>query len=385
MTDNNVRDLKSDNDDTSLEPPPLPVPPLNRFQGSIVGCAVGDAVGAWAERRDAAESADYVKYFVSKFNFKNATKIHGKYKFGQYTDDTQLTRELTRSIVNNGGFDPEDFASRVASIFAKKHVVGSGGATREAAKRLHEGVPWDKAGTPLPRSGNGGAMRAAPIGCLHWNDVGACLKAAHDQAIVTHTAPMSVAGACTIAVAVAMALNASGRTSHPGEAGWWGWLARFVDRESTEMGDAIRELTKRHFSKAKKKEDSWDDVLAWLLEEDDPTWEGISPYAKTSVLWACYAVMRNPKDFWATIMDAIRVGGDVDSTAAMAGAISGAYLGLTGIPSEAFDNVAMHLHDAHAPEWGLSKLLELVEALHKVATADPEPEDEGFPEGLQGS
>ena len=226
-------------------------------------------------------------------------------------------------------------------------------------------------------------MRAGPIGLLHWDNVDACIKAAHDQSIITHQAPISIAGGVTIAVAVAMAVNASHSTSHPGEAGWWNWLARFVDRESEEMGNALRELTFLHFKKAKLNKDSWDDVEKWVLDQDDSSWDGVSPWAKTSVLWACYAVMRNPKDYWGTIMDAIRVGGDVDSTAAMAGAISGAYLGLTKIPPEAFEKVGMKLRDETAEEWDMPKLLGLVESLWQIATGKSSSDEETDPEASE--
>jgi ADP-ribosylglycohydrolase len=44
------------------------------------------------------------------------------------------------------------------------------------------------------------------------------------------------------------------------------------------------------------------------------------------VLWSLYSFLRSPEDYWETVCTAIAVGGDVDTTAAMAGAVSGAYL-----------------------------------------------------------
>lgn len=61
-------------------------------------------------------------------------------------------------------------------------------------------------------------------------------------------------------------------------------------------------------------------------------WQGISPFVIGSVLWSLYSFLRTPEDYWKTICTAIEVGGDVDTTASMAGAISGAYLGLEAIP-----------------------------------------------------
>ena len=62
-----------------------------------------------------------------------------------------------------------------------------------------------------------------------------------------------------------------------------------------------------------------------------------------------------------TFCTAIAVGGDMDTTAAMGGAISGAYLGLEAIPS----NLAYHLTD-HGT-WGFSELVELAHRCYSTA------------------
>jgi ADP-ribosylglycohydrolase len=52
------------------------------------------------------------------------------------------------------------------------------------------------------------------------------------------------------------------------------------------------------------------------------------------VLWSLYAFLRSPDDYWETICTAVSVGGDTDSMAAMAGAISGARVGRDGLPKD---------------------------------------------------
>jgi ADP-ribosylglycohydrolase len=65
-------------------------------------------------------------------------------------------------------------------------------------------------------------------------------------------------------------------------------------------------------------------------------------------------------DYWETICTAIQVGGDVDTTAAMAGAISGATVGLAGIPPEAARLVSDR--GSH----GFEALVELAGELHHL-------------------
>ena len=62
---------------------------------------------------------------------------------GQYTDDSQLARELMQSWVSCGGFNPVDYANRIAAIFVEDRIVGRGMATHHAAMRLADGNAWD--------------------------------------------------------------------------------------------------------------------------------------------------------------------------------------------------------------------------------------------------
>lgn len=311
-------------------------PKLHSYIGCILGCAIGDAVGAIIERESRSNALMFVKQVVTpkEWGLISPTCRGREWTFGQYTDDTQLSRELMISIVENGGFDPEDYANRIRMIFSEGRIVGGGQATAQAATALAQGAHWKDSGTPPPRAGNGGPMRAAPIGLLHWNDSEALLRDAWDQAYITHQAEVSCATAVAMAMATAMSLTASRETSHPGEYGWWMWLARFVRRANegvgTEFADDIEELAQRHF----KNQEKASEVLQWVLEMDKEStgpanahWDGISPWARTSTLWALYAFMRSPKDFWKTLSTALLAGGDTDTIAAMACALSGAYNG----------------------------------------------------------
>jgi ADP-ribosylglycohydrolase len=241
----------SSHSEAAEDDPPKP-PRVEQFKGCILGCALGDAVGAVIERKPTAAAQAYITKCVQKFDFSKVRAHHGGSAFGQYTDDTQLTRELALSIVDEGTFVPEDFAARVCRMFDENLIVGGGRATAAAAKLLKEGTSWRDSGSPPPAAGNGAAMRAAPIGLLYWNDGKGLLQAASDQAIITHKADMSVAGSMAIAMATAMCLNASVTTSSPKEPGWWSWLSRFIWAHYPEFGSDIAKLSKIVFDGRKK-------------------------------------------------------------------------------------------------------------------------------------
>ncbi len=176
-----------------------------RFAGCLVGQAVGDAMGFIVEGHPPATCSAFVETSLRPRELEGYSR--GLFPIGQYSDDTQLARELARSCVECGGFEPADYADRVASLFTENRIVGRGRATEQAAHRIAAGVPWEEAGTPAPAAGNGSAMRAAPVGLLFAHDPSAMVRAAHDQGRITHSDPRCSAGAIAIAGAVATVIR----------------------------------------------------------------------------------------------------------------------------------------------------------------------------------
>jgi hypothetical protein len=137
---------------------------LRQFSGCLIGQAVGDALGFVVEGLPTARCAAFVESALRTGQFGNYQR--GSFSIGQYSDDTQLARELARSLVERRRFEPADYARRIAALFTEARIVGRGRATEQAASRLAAGVPWEDSGTAPPSAGNGSAMRAAPIGLV---------------------------------------------------------------------------------------------------------------------------------------------------------------------------------------------------------------------------
>lgn len=336
-----------------------------KYIGCILGCAVGDAVGAPVEAKGTEHCQKYVTAHVKPKSFDHISRksrSQKRYPFGQVTDDTQLTKELMESIVQCGKFNPHDFAHRVGEAFKENRVIGYGKSTRKAASRILKGQNWQEAGTPAPAAGNGSAMRAAPIGLLFWKkeQTDDLYLAATLQGICTHDNPLCSAGAIAIATSVSLAI----RGEDPTKEVWWKHLAETVALADIEFG-----LDILHIWKAR----DW--TSAQMLKAlrtynvDLPgtrVWDGISPYVRPSVLWALFSFLKSPDDFWKTIQTSIWCGGDVDSTAAMAGAISGAYNGADAIPKQVVEKV----HDRDL--WSASDLILISKKLHEmVHVRDP--------------
>ncbi len=319
--------------------------PAAALTGCLLGQALGDALGFVVESRPADVAREYVRDCL--LADRAGQRAHPEFPFGQYSDDTQLARELLLSFVETGGWSPEVFARRVAVLFAEGRDVGAGPGTRSAAMRLLAGAHWRHAGTPPPYAGNGSAMRAAPIGLLFGGDLARVARAAMEQSMVTHLDPRCSAGAAAVAVAASIASRAE-----PIEAEeLLETVAGFTDGTDPSVAAAIRG--------AGRWLDLEPEAAAGRLHTErlDPAfaeeWQGISAFVTPSVVWSLYAFVRTPDDYWATVCTAIGVGGDTDTMAAIAGALSGARLGLAGLPAD----LVARLNDRGG--WGWEALSDL--------------------------
>ncbi len=328
------------------------LPREEQFSGSLVGQCLGDALGFVVEGYPREVCQSYVEGFLRKG--RAGEKGRPPFPFGQYSDDSQLARELLQSYVSQGYFDPADYARRIAAIFSEGRIVGPGGATTQAARRLIQGVPWEEAGTPPPAAGNGSAMRAGPIGLIFFDHPPKLTEAAHLQGWITHRDPRCSAGAIAIAGAVALALDPEPIQTFSFLEKLKGW----TQNRDPSLASGLEKLKEWLFLPPEKVAGP----ISRFGQDATPMegWEGISPFVTGSVLWSLYAFLRSPEDYWETLCTAIRAGGDVDTTAAMAGAISGAHLGLKALPLP----LAQRLTDRGS--WGFEELLELAKKAYRL-------------------
>lgn len=297
----------------------------NRILGSIIGQCVGDAIGFLVE----GATPDITEAYLDMLSI-DTTPLYGtaKFDFGQYTDDSQLARELLRSMIKHNGFYPNDYADRIVKMFASNYIVGRGNTCDNAANNLINGVSWRDSGIGPPSAGNGSAMRAAPVGLyFHRSEEHEeMIDAAKQQSIITHKDPRCIAGSVVVAASVAYLVDVS-----------------FLDvnRFIHYLVDLVRNISPIFAAEL-------ENLRAWLTlpydeavqtiakcgnPDSDDGWRWISPYVIPTVIWSLYCFLTNSTDYWGAIRTAIQAGGDTDTTAAITGAFSGAYLGIDEIPA----------------------------------------------------
>lgn len=318
----------------------------SRRAGCLLGQCLGDALGFPVEGFPADECEDYLEAVVKPAWFRH--KPDALFGFGQYTDDSQLARELLVSLAEHGGFNPEDYAARISDLFTTNKIVGRGLACDDAAGRLAQGIAWDEAGCPAPNAGNGTAMRAAPAGMIYYNDPDKMIEVARVQGWITHRDPRCDAGSIAIAGAVMLAMHDNVEPSE-----FCSQLSDWMEPAEPDFAELVRELPQVLDEPPHQAVRAIS--VAGFPPGGKPNWPGISPFVVPSVLWSLYCFLRTPDNVFESLWHSLACGGDVDSTAAMTGAISGAYVGVEELP----EHLVSQLHD-HGT-WGRDQLLELVD------------------------
>lgn len=289
-----------------------------------MGCAVGDALGAPLEGRPREKIATMQGIADGFRPFRHKKDV--EFPPGQYTDDTQLTLAIVKSLLTCGRVDPADIAAEFVKLWESNEIVGAGPVAHRAVRRLMEGVRWQDAAATDDLPLNGAAMRIAPVGLWRFDNADQLAHDAELASFVTHRHPLAVDGAIAVATAVAYAATSSEVETRDFLDAVHGSIAG----RSPGFADRVREL---HEWLTLAETAALEAIVA-----DEGRAEGrgfgVPVSVEPTVLASLYVFLKSPGDYVATVDRALRVGGDVDTVAAIAGAISGAHNGLGAIPAD---------------------------------------------------
>lgn len=276
----------------------------DRLIGSLLGLAVGDAVGTTVE-------------FKPRGTFPPMTDMVGGGPFdllpGQWTDDTSMALCLAESLQVHPKLDERDLMERFARWRSHGYNSATGecfdiGITTAAAisRYLRTGNPV--AGENGARSaGNGSIMRLAPVAIRWWRNPCVAEEVARRQSCVTHAATEAVEGCVLLLRAILAAISSQSgceiRVSQ--ERDWPCSLQRIATREWSSK--AVSEIASTGY------------VIDTL----------------EAALWSVYRT----SSFRDAILTAVNLGHDADTVGAVTGQIAGALYGASGIPGEWLDRL----------------------------------------------
>lgn len=298
----------------------MPSSRVAALEGCLLGCAVGDAIGLPYE----GISRERVKRWVH-FPLRHAL-LFGR---GMLSDDTDHNIFVAQALIRSGG-DVAAFRRCLAwrlRLWLLCFPAGIGMATLKSIVLLW--LAFSRSG--IFSAGNGPSMRSAIIGAAFSAD--AIARRSHVEAStdLTHIDPKALAGALAVAeIAARLAAGSWAQRPSPQE------LAAVL-RAVSSQPDWLAAV-------------SLIEVLCATCAPLESTPEefgsrnGVSGYALHTVPFAIIAWHRHFGDYRATIEAIVRAGGDVDTVAAIAGALAGITVGRSGIPLDWIEGVIDRPH-----------------------------------------
>lgn len=276
-----------------------------KYLGAMIGSALGDAIGELAFQYPERNKLSAV--------VESLAELH-------YTDDTAMAIGLATSLVSRGHLDGQHLGETFRRNFEQEPWRGyATGPPTIFSMVSSTGISYTKAAQSLfgggGSFGNGAAMRIAPLG-LFFHDSSEIYQQACGSAEITHAHPVGKDGAAVQAWAVSRAVRLDSLKEFLPQK----FIGSLVDfARTSEIQEKMRLLHK-------------------LIDENVPPAVaakhlGQSVAVQESMPFAIYSFVSNASSFEDCLYCAIMHGGDRDTLGAMAGAISGAYLGVEAIPS----------------------------------------------------
>ena len=273
----------------------------DRLLGSLLGLAVGDALGTAVE-------------FQARDSFPPVTGMTGGGVFnlapGQWTDDTSMALCIAASLTETGAYDPLDQLARVVRWYRDGYLSSTGecfdigNRTRTAVEQFEmSGEPYRATGDGMS-AGNGSLMRLAPVAMAFCDDPDAVVRLSADSSRTTHPAIECVEACGAYGRLIAAAIEGASRTE------------LFV--LAADLGEQVT-----------------DPILATILRgsyrvkgRDEISSSGYVLHSLEAALWA----FARADDFTEGALLAVNLGDDADTVGAIYGQLAGAFHGRQGIP-----------------------------------------------------
>jgi ADP-ribosyl-[dinitrogen reductase] hydrolase len=286
---------------------------MDRYRGSLLGLAVGDAVGTTVE-------------FQFPGTFQPVTDMLGGGVFnlqpGQWTDDTSMALCLAESLVEKNGFDALDQMKRYLAWYEMGYLSSTGkcfdigGATRQALEKFRAtGNPNSGSTDPLS-AGNGSLMRLAPVAMFYAPDKNQARIYAARSSRTTHAATECLEACALFAGMLVAALTGAKKES-----------ILFDTDVSDIRSEKILAIARGDYRDKPASQIRGSGYVVESLE---------------AALWSFWTT----DTFSEAVLAAANLGDDADTTAAICGQVAGSYYGESGIPRAWLERLHMRVEIA---------------------------------------
>jgi len=287
----------------------------NKIHSALFGVAVGDALGVPVEFQDRELLARFPVTNMQEFGTHHQPK-------GTWSDDSSLTFCLAESLCND--YDLEDIAWKFKKWYNSEiwtphgRVFDIGMATREAIYRISSGHKLELCGGfDEEDNGNGSLMRILPLAFYlkDEKDIDIIYQKVKEVSSITHAHFRSVF-ACFLYIIFALEL-----------------LKGHNKFEAYNQTKIIFEdfIATKDFNK--KELQLFNRILKGNINELEEDKISSSGYVLSSLEASLWCLL-NANTYEEAVLKAVNLGGDTDTTAAIAGGLAGLLYGYESIPEE---------------------------------------------------
>lgn len=273
-----------------------------KVKDGIIGLIVGDALGVPVEFSTRAELAEHP---VTKM------KGYGTYNQppGTWSDDSAMTIATMHSIVQKQGVNYDDIMDKFVEwinngkYMQRGETFDFGATTSTAISRYEHGNPALESGCAGERdNGNGSLMRILPLAYIKDIDY----ETIENVSALTHAHPRSRI-ACVLYIEMARSM---------------------IENEGLTMEEHI-------FSACEKIKEHYKDSpeLAYFERIFNNDLENVNGkgYVISTFEVVVYSLL-NTENYADAVLEAVNIGRDTDTTAAICGGLAGIYYGYDSIP-----------------------------------------------------
>jgi ADP-ribosyl-[dinitrogen reductase] hydrolase len=291
----------------------------SKILAGLMGLCVGDALGVPVEFATREELAQQPVIDLHSQNCWHELP-------GTWSDDSSLTFCLADSLCH--GFSLPAIADAFCGWYydrqwtARGKVFDIGITTQMAIEKLRQGVPPLQAGDTVERSnGNGSLMRILPLAYYYQSwDFQLLIDRVHQVSGITHAHPRSQM-ACGVYISIAIALL----KGHDPQVAY----RQGLDRVESIYHSYPYSHQRSHFDRIFSREID-------TLPIEDINSEGYVIDTLEASLWC----LLNTSSYPAAVLQAVNLGEDTDTTAAVTGGLAGIYYGIESIPIEWMNEIA---------------------------------------------
>ena len=301
-----------------------------RAMGAIVGMYIGDALGLgphWYYDLNELR-ADYGDW-ITDYRPPKPGRYHDGCQAGDVSQTGQVSMLLLASLAEKGGYDEADFTARLDDFLGTLDGTPKGGrytdiAMREVWQARQDGKPWAEA-AGLSDSGEA-AVRGVMLAARYADDPRGLAAHAVANIHLTHAEPFVAAQSLAFILAVCRLIR--GKSLEKSGKSLMGWAQKEVDRA---LIDVFLQPGLVHEAAVTE------DILV------DPPERIAQIYGLACQLGfmapAAYWLSSRFNDFETSVLTAVNGGGNNMARACLTGALSGARVGLQGIPQRFVDGL----------------------------------------------